>query len=290
MAVTTSGAGGIQELYSNVVQTALYQISEQTVIRPLVKQFDLSGTPGLIAQIPIFPAISASNLTEGSDLVVGTDDATFNTTAVEVTCAEKGVLVSLTDLARDAATGDVGAAIGRQIGDAMAKKIDTDLAALFSGFSNTVGSGANELTVEDIFKAAAILRSGNGTEVVPGPYVGFLHPKQAFQIKKQLTGAGNTNMVNPSNAGNSALISGAIGRVAGIDLYETSVITGDSAGAFAGCVMSSEALAYVAKRPMSIAIQRDESYRLTEFVGTMAYGVKELRDTYGVQLLGDANL
>ena len=78
--------------------------------------------------------------------------------------------------------------------------------------------------------------------------------------------------------------------MAGIDLYETSVITGDSAGAFAGCVMSSEALAYVLKRPMAVAVQRDESRRLTEFVGTSAYAVKELRDTYGVQLLGDANL
>ncbi|QDP67675.1 MAG: putative major capsid protein [Prokaryotic dsDNA virus sp.] len=288
MAITTSAI--TSELYANVVQTALYQISEQTVIRPLVKNFDLSGTPGLTAQIPIYPAISASDLTEGTDLVVGTNDVAFNTTSVEVTCAEKGVLVSLTDLARDASTGDVGAAIGRQIGDAMAKKIDTDLAALFSGFSNTVGSGNTELTVEDIFKASAILRSGDGTEIVPGPYVGLLHPKQAFQIKKQLTGAGNTNMTNPSNVGNSALVSGAIGRVAGIDLYETSVITGDSAGAFAGCVMSSEALAYVLKRPMAVAVQRDESRRLTEFVGTSAYAVKELRDTYGVQLLGDANL
>ena len=62
MAITTSAI--TSELYANVVQTALYQISEQTVIRPLVKNFDLSGTPGLTAQIPIYPAISASDLTE----------------------------------------------------------------------------------------------------------------------------------------------------------------------------------------------------------------------------------
>lgn len=281
MAVTTSTL--TQELYANIVQSALYTLSENTIIRPVVRNYDMTGTPGLVAQVPIYPALSASGLTEGTDISVPTS---FDTTSKTITAAEVGVLVTLTDLSKESASEDVAAAIGRQIGDAMAVKVDTDLAALFSGFSNVVGSGARELTVEDFFKAAAILRNNKA----PGPYVSVIHPYQAFQIKKQLTNSGTTMSHNLSDVGNVALRDGFVGRLAGIDIFESTVISGDSAGAFVGGVMSQDALGYMVKRGMRIEEQRDASLRATEIVGSMAYGVSEIFDAYGVQLLGDAQL
>jgi len=270
-------------LYANMVQAALFTLSERTVIRPLVRQYDMTGTPGLVAQIPIYPALTADSPDDGADL---TNKAFEVTTAKTLTAAEKGVLVTLTDLAQETASEDVAAAVGRQIGDAMAKKVDTDLAALFPGFSNSVGSGAAELTVEDLFKAAATLRANQA----PGPYVAVVHPYQAYQLKKQLTGAGNTAMVNPSDLGNEALRAGLVGTVAGITVFESTVITGDSAGAYVGAAMSADAIGFMLKRSMRIENQRDASLRATEIVGSMAYGVGELFDAYGVQLIGDANL
>jgi len=281
MAVTTSTL--TQELYANIVQSALYTLSESTVIRPLIRNYDMTGTPGLTAQVPIYPALSAGDLTEATDITTPTS---FDTTSKTITADEKGVMVTLTDLSRESAGEDVAAAIGRQIGDAMAKKVDTDLAALFSGFSNTVGSGATEITVEDLFKAAATLRANQA----PGQYVCVLHPYQAFQIKKQLTNAGNTNMVNPSDLGNEALRSGFVGNIAGMNVFESTVLTGDSAGAFVGAAMSQDALGYMVKRNMRVEEQRDASLRATEIVGSMAYGVSEIFDAYGVGIIGDAQL
>jgi len=54
--------------------------------------------------------------------------------------------------------------------------------------------------------------------------------------------------------------------------------------------MSSDALAYMVKRDMRIEEQRDASLRATEFVGSMAYGVSDLFNAYGVKLIGDAQL
>lgn len=281
MAITTSTL--TEELYSNIVQAALYTLSEQTVIRPLVQNYDMSGTPGLIAQIPKLPIIASGDLVEANDL---TTETSFDTTSVEITCAERGVLVNLTDLSSETATIDVAAAIGRQMGDGMAKKVDEDLAALFGGFSNTVGSGAAEITVQDLFKAAATLR----TNQAPGPYYCILHPYQAYQIKSQLTNAGNTNMVNPSDLGNEALRSGFVGNIAGMQVFETTVVSGDSAGAFVGAAFSQQALGYVNKRPLRIEQQRDASKRSTELVCTHAFGVKEIFDQYGVGIIGDAQL
>jgi len=281
MANTTSTL--TQELYANIVQSALYTLSENTVIRPLVRNYDMTGTPGLTAQVPIYPALAAGDLVEGTDL---SSPTSFDTTSATITALEKGVLVTLTDLSKESASEDVAAAIGRQIGDAMAVKVDTDLAALFSGFSNSVGSGAAELTVDDFFKAAAILRNNKA----PGPYVSVVHPYQAYQIKKQLTNAGATMSHNLSDVGNVALRDGFVGRLAGIDIFESTVIGGDSAGAYVGAVMAQDALGYMVKRAMRIEEQRDASLRATEIVGSMAYGVKEIFDVYGVKMIGDAQL
>jgi len=281
MATTTSSL--TQELYANIVQSALYTLSENTVIRPLVRNYDMTGTPGLTAQVPIYPALTAGDLTEGTDISVPTS---FDTTSATITALEKGVLVTLTDLSKESASEDVAAAIGRQIGDAMAVKVDTDLAALFSGFSNSVGSGAAEITVDDFFKAAAILRNNKA----PGPYVSVIHPYQAYQIKKQITNAGSTMSHNLSDVGNVALRDGFVGRLAGIDIFESTVISGDSAGAYVGAVMTQDALGYMVKRSMRIEEQRDASLRATEIVGSMAYGVKEIFDAYGVKIIGDAQL
>jgi len=283
MAITTNSVTSSvsSELYTNIVQSALFTLSEQTVIRPLVRNYDMTGTPGLVSTVPIYPAISAGDLTENTDITTGT---AFNTTEATITATEKGALVALTDLARESAQEDVAAAIGRQLGDAMAKKVDTDLAGLFSGFSNSVGT-ATEITVDDIFKAVATLRNNNA----PGPYYVFLHPYQAFQLKKALAGNGNTPMNNHDLA-NEALRSGFVGQLAGAQIFETTVITGDSSGAFVGAAMSQDALGYMVKRNMRIEEQRDASLRSTEIVGTMAYGVSEIFDAYGVQIIADAAL
>ena len=284
MAVTTSTL--TQELYANIVQSALYTMNEQSLIRPLVRNYDMTGTPGLVAQVPIYPALSASGLTEGTDISTPTS---FDTTSKTITATEKGVMVTLTDLSAESANEDVAAAIGRQIGSAMAEKVDTDLAALFSGFSNTVNKTSNAVTVQDIFKAAAILRNNKANQ--NGAFVCVLHPYQAYDLKNQLTNAGSTMSHALSDVGNNALLNGFVGRIAGVDIFESTVVTGgDSAGAYYGAVMTQDALGYMVKRNMRIEEQRDASLRATEIVGSMAYGVSEIFDAYGVAIISDANL
>ena len=256
MAVTTTTT--LNDLYANIVQSALFTLSEKTVIRPLVRNYNMVGTPGLVAQIPKYGTIAAAAVGEGTDLT----HQAFTSDVTTVTASEIGVNVTLTDIAREGAAEDVASAIGRQIGEGMALKVDQDLATLFTGFSQTVGTGDEEITIEMIFKAAAMLRNANA----PGNFVGVLHPYQAFQIKKQLTNAGATMSHSLSDVG------------------------ADSAGSFAGAVMSSDALAYMVKRDMRIEEERDASLRATEFIGSMAFGVSELFDLYGVGLIGDAQL
>jgi len=279
----------VSELYSNVVQSALYTFSEQAVIRPLVRNYDMTGTPGLTAQVPIYPTVSASDLTDGTDLTTNT---AFNTSSVTMTAAERGVRVTLTDLAKETASEDVAAAIGRQIGDAMVNKVDGEIAALFPSFSNRVGAAGDAISAETIFKAAATLRANNAR----GPFYCVVHPYMAFDLKKQLAGAGNTNMVNPSNIGNNVLGSAVIGQLAGITILESNNVGKDindstsGTGNYVGLAFSEDAIGYMVKRNIRVESQRDASLRADEIIGSMAYNTAEIFDEYGVGILGKAAL
>jgi len=275
-------------LYSNIVQAGLYTLQEASIMRPLVRNYDMTGTPGLTAQVPIFPALTADEPGDGGDL----SNKAFNVqTSKTITATEKGILVTLTDLATETASEDVAAAIGRQIGQGMALKVDQDIAALFTGFSNTVGSGGTDVSVDTMFQAAAKLRNNKA----PGPYYCVLHPYQAYSLKKQLTNAGATMSHNLSDVGNTALSQGFVGMIAGINIFESTVIGGDSAsstgtGNYYGAVFSQDAIGYMLKRNMRVENQRDASLRATEIVGSMAYGVSEIFDQYGVAVIGNATL
>ena len=84
----------LSELYANIVQSALYTMNEKTIIRPLVRNYDMSGTPGLTAQVPIYPSVAAAAVADGTDLA----NTAFNTTSKTITASEVGVMVELTDL------------------------------------------------------------------------------------------------------------------------------------------------------------------------------------------------
>ena len=54
--------------------------------------------------------------------------------------------------------------------------------------------------------------------------------------------------------------------------------------------MHSDALAFALKKDLTIETQRDASLRATEIVASMTYGVGELQDLHGVQIITDATI
>ena len=61
-------------------------------------------------------------------------------------------MTTLTDLARNSAPRNVAGDIGKIIWRSNCKKQDTDLTALFGGFSTTLGDGTGAISSAVIFK------------------------------------------------------------------------------------------------------------------------------------------
>jgi len=271
---TTSST--ISELYTEIVAEALFVASEQSIMRGLVRNYTISGG-GKSVEVPIYSTVSAAAVSEASDL----SNTAVNPTSVTITASEVGVMTTLTDLARNSASRNVAADIGRLFGEGIATKIDSDLVALFSGFSTEKGPGAgSELTVQDLFECAAELK----TNKAPGPYYGVFHPKQIFNVKKSLT---NTFVGRDTELSNEAMRSGFVGNVAGIQIFETSNISVDGSDDSIGGVFSQDALGLAMMQDLKIETQRDASLRADEIVATAVFGVGELHDTYGVKLTAD---
>ena len=273
---TTSST--ISELYTEIVAETLFVASEQSVMRGLVRNYTIAGG-GKSVEVPIYSTVSAAAVSEASDL----SNTAVNPTSVTITASEVGIMTTLTDLARNSASRNVAADIGRLFGEAIATKMDQDLTALFDGFSTSIGGGGQELTVDKIFQAVATLRQAN----VPGPYYGVLNPKVAYNVKKNLT---NTFVnPNPNDLTNEALRTGYIGNIAGVQIFESSNVDGTTdTDNCKGAIFSQDALGLAMMQDLKIETQRDASLRADEIVATAVFGVGELHDSYGVELLAES--
>ena len=283
MANTTSST--LSELYTEIVAEALFVASERSIMRPLVRNYAVTGG-GLSVEVPIYSAVSTAAVSEGSDLSSTAIDPTSKT----ITCSEHGIMTTLTDLGRNAAPRNVAADIGRLFGEAIAKKIDKDLTALFGGFSTTVGSASTVMSASLIFQAVAKLRANS----VPAENLAaVIHPNVAFDLKSGLT---NT-FANPNaGVGNEILRSALVGSIAGVPIFETSNMTDSSGndpattGDFKGAVFHPDALGLAMMQDLKIEVQRDASLRADEIVATAVYGVGELNDTNGCEVEADSSI
>ncbi len=276
-----STSSTLSELYTEIVAEALFVASEKSIMRPLVKNYAISGG-GKSVEVPIYAAVSAAAVSEATDL----SNTAINPSSVTITASENGIMTTLTDLARNSAPRNVAADIGRLFGESIAKKIDTDLTALFDGFSTAVGAADAALTSALVFQAIANVRNAgvsmDGVSTV-------IHPMVAYDLKANLT---NTFAnANGNDVSNEALRNGFVGRLGGVPIYETTNIANTGTGGdYKQGVFHRDALALAMMQDLKIETQRDASLRADEIVATAVYGVGELNDTYGVEVHSDSSI
>ena len=279
---TGVGAG---VLYENISQAAQYVFNENAMLRNLVTVYNMVGTPGLTASIPLWPkATAVTALAAGADL--SNDSALASVTAVDITAAEYGNMATIQDIIIEASPSDVGADVGRQLGASLAQAMDETLVDLFASFSSSVGSAGTEVTAATIMAAAAKLRAAS---VPMQGLVCVLHPYQAYNLKQGFLNAGG-NFGAASDIANAVGREYFVGRIGGVDIYESASIDIDGSDDAVGAMFHPAALGLALKRDIRIALQRDESLRGFEVVASAAWGVGIIDNVKGVKIVGDSAL
>ena len=282
MALTLANAD--THLFDDITQAAQFTFNENALMRNLVTVYDMQGTPGMTANVPVYPKATAVGAITG-DL---SDDSALNSmTSVDIAAQEFGNMTTVLDINAESSPLSVAQDVGRVLGDGVAQAMDEVIVDLFnSGAITEAGPGAGaELTVEHIMKGIATLRSAS---VPMTGLVCVLHPKQAFNVKKTLLNAGGS--LSNNDLANQAAREYFVGRIAGCDIYESASIDIDGSDDAVGAVFHPQAIGLVMKRDLRIATQRDESARATEVVASAAFGAARLSDAKIAKLTSDAAL
>ena len=272
----------LDDLIVPMVAEALFVASEKSIMRNLVRNYALPKNSGKVIQVPIYPVVAAAAVAEATDL----GNTAVSTSKADLTVSEVGVMTTVTDMAVNTAESDVIKDLGKLFGEGIARKMDADLMALFDGFSGAVGAADAAITVAKIFEAVSKLKQAG----VPSNDMScVLHPAVAYDLKANMT---NTFAnPNPTDVANEALRTGFVGQLAGVNVYESSNMANTGTGGdFKGGLFHKDALGLAMLQDIKIETQRDASIRGTEIVATAVYGVGELHDSYGIEVLADSSI
>jgi N4-gp56 family major capsid protein len=286
MSVSTTTT--LNDLLPSIVQEALFVASERSIMRGLVKNYTLPAASGKTVTVPIYPLQTAASINEGTEFTPGA----VSTSSAVLTVAEVGLATQITDLARISSATNVVADIGRLFGEAIARKIDLDLTALFSSFTtNTLGSAnaavaSSTLSAAQIFQAVAKLRQSG---VPSSDLFAVFSPSVAYDLKANMT---NT-FANP-NAGviqNEAMLAGYVGQLAGVAVYESANLANNgTTGDYVGGVFHRDALGLALMQDIRIETQRNALLRGDDLVASAIYGVGVLYEGYGVAVTNDSTV
>jgi len=276
----------LNDLLPEIIQEAMFVASERSIMRGLVKNYTLAAGQGTHVNVPIYPIQTAAAITEGNE--VGNTAVSTNT--AQLTVSPVAIRTLLTDLARTAAASNVVADLGRLFGEAVARKMDQDLTALFGSLNAGFGDYTGQITAASIFQAVAKLQAA---AVPTDGMVCVIHPEIAYDLKAALTTQGNV----PFTAGaygdnaNEAMRTGFVGMLAGIPVYQTSNIANTgTAGDYAGAVFNRDAFGLGMIGDIAIETQRRASFLGDDIVCSAYYGTGILQNNYGRYLAFDSSI
>ena len=277
----TATTGSLENAQRIIISTARYTEEHNAPAMNLIEKFTLPKGSKQVT-VPKVGQMSMSDLVDGLDIV---DEESIGMTTVDLTAAEVGAKVILTDkLVRQSAT-NVFSIIGRQLGDGMARKKDVDVLALYSGFSTDIGAAGRSMSLANVSAAVAYAK---GKKFGSNVYI-VQHPFAVWDVANTAVTASTTY---PVPAGWTADLLGnffsGLRPINGVPIFEDGNISIDSNDDAVGVIADKSALAVLMSQDTRTERQRDASLRATEVIITADYGVFDLDDSKGADLTLDA--
>tara|TARA_R100001594_G_scaffold129068_1_gene167573 strand:+ start:232 stop:1128 length:897 start_codon:yes stop_codon:yes gene_type:complete len=295
-AVSDTGAGRVKGGLGLIVGDAVVAFNKSNVMLPLVTS--KQAVKGAITvQFVDYTKIGSSDVTAATDGADLTTMTSIDTAAKQATVSEHVIRTDVSDLAAMGSAEDYTGNVGQVLGNAVAAKLDADLTALGTGFSQTECGAGTALALSHLFGSMRQLRAAGA----PFPYNLVLSPKQVWGAKglsgllqdAAVTGSNSKPMSLMGQKGEETMANGLVGTIAGFDVYWSDQINedvgsgGDAAGfAFSkgavGCAVGPNGL-------IRIETERNASFRTTEYVATGFWGEIEIHDGFGVYILSDVS-
>jgi len=276
-----SKVSDLNDLFNEIYEDALFVAREANIMSGLVQ--NLSARGWMDRKVGIYPEVTAVAVGEAEDFTSPTTfDKTLNAT---LSPGEVMAQILLSDRRIDTDPDNARQDAARELGMAIAKKIDVDLLGDFSDFTTDKGPGAGgTATIAKFATAVTVLRNENA----PNPLYIVLHPYQWHDIWVEL-GQPAANKALLGDVANRALRDFFVGDWLNCQWFVSSNIeVDDSDDAVAG-VFNPQALALDTRKPPTLEIERDASKRAYELNMSAGYAHGVWRDEFGVKYTSDAS-
>ena len=276
----TSTTGSLENASREMITTARYTEEHNAPCMELVEKFNLQkGSDTLL--VPKVGQMNVSALAEGQDLI---DEEEIGMSTITVQASEVGAKIIITDKLLRENTQQIWQIVGRQLGEAMARKKDGDILDLFTALNGGTNLGATTKTLSLANTASCIgiakaEKYGSDLRIVH-------HPNAVLTLNKDLTGvmAGVPRPI-PSGFSEDRLGPFWTGlRLSGVPIFEDGNIEEDTSGDGIGAIFDKGAIGVLTSVAMNREKQRDASLRATELVITSDYSAFEIDDSRGAGL------
>ena len=273
-------AGSLTE----VLADAMVHFSKANVCLPLVMVENRDR-----ADTITFPVYNlGSNTVTSTDVAAHSEHDTTAITATQLDSSKKtitldmfSIRVPVHDEAVLSNANDITGVSGQLVGNAIAAKVDSLIAANFDNFSNAVDGSSSGITVDHVFSALGTLQANSA----PAPYSMVHNPRAIYGTYGLSNDLVTSNQFGGSPSSQDDMLkTGFLGSLAGVDIYTTPEVA-ISSNVAKGAVFSKMALGFgYAGEMMRVEVERDAIRLKTDYVGSIFCGTTELADTYGVEL------
>ena len=280
---TTATTGNLENAQNIIITAARFTEEHNAPAMALIEQMNLPKGAKQVT-VPKVGQMTISDLQDGFDIV---DDEEIGMTTVDLTASEVGAKVVLTDKLIRQSANNIFSIVGRQLGDAMARKKDTDVHALYSGLNDgTTFGGSVAMSLANV---AGAIANAKGQKFGSQIYI-LQHPFATFDIANTAVTATGAAAGIPDGFATDLLNNffSNIRPLNGVPIFEDGnlAISGNNA---VGVIADKSALGVLKSVDTRTERQRDASMRATEIIITADYGVFEIDDTKGAPLTFDAS-
>lgn len=277
---TASLTSGITACQNIVIAQCRYTAESAAPCRHLISSFRL-GQGEKQMTVPKVGQATAQALTDGVDLV---DEEDLGISTTDLTTSEVGLKFVLTDKLIRQFNEDVFKVTGRQMGEAMARKVDKDIIALFASLNGATVLGVDNALLS-LYNAMGCVGYSEA-QLYPKPVHMVHHPNAMVELNRSLVGlqkkVGFTGMESASAPYMARFYTATIN---GVDVWWDANIAKHSNDSGKGAIFSKDAMCIIESKAAGVERERDASLRGWEVVMVSDYGVFELDDGYGAPML-----
>ena len=282
----TATTGSLENASKIIIAAARYTEEHNAPAMALIESFSLPKGAKQVT-IPKVGQMTVVDLADGQDIV---DEEDIGMTTVDLTAAEVGAKVILTDKLVREQQNNVFTIIGKQLGDAMARKKDTDVHSLYASLGaslspTSLGAAGAIMKASNVAAAVAFAKANKfGTQIYilhhPNAVADLAYNVATFAGSSELTGGWSVDLLKNFYSG--------LRPINGVPIFEDGNLSVDSSDDAVGVIADKSAMAVLNSVETKTERQRDASLRATEVVMTSDYGVFELDDTKGTSIKYDA--